>query len=86
MSAHWCGSAACVSAGGRATLPVVYPSAAAAEIRRALSINAPAEALVWLHCPGPFFRSAGQLTSTISGGEACWGTARTRNRWPSRVS
>ena len=37
------------------------------------------------HCAaGPFFSSAGQLAITVSGGEARWGTARTRNRWPSK--
>ena len=34
----------------------------------------------------PFFSSAGQLTTTVSGGGACCDTARTRNRWPSMVS
>src|SRR6516164_6716674 len=38
------------------------------------------------HCAaGPFLSSAGQLAITVSGGEAGWGTARTRNRWPSPV-
>src|SRR5213593_315345 len=41
------------------------------------------EAVSWLHgAVAPFLSSAGQLTITVSGGEAC-GCARTRIRRPS---
>src|SRR5438128_11307877 len=46
-----------------------------------------AQAVSWLHgAVAPFLSSAGQLTITCSGGEACSRPVSARNRWPSRVA